>query len=310
VREGCDPVTYEDLHDPARRSLRLPRIGTGVVRGRTPPHQPDRPDAPEIGVVIPAFNEALRIEAPLRAIDAHLCGLGLPSEIVVVDDGSDDGTADLVWTIAQSLTTPLTLVRSGQNRGKGHAVKRGMLEARGRHLLMTDADLSTPIDELGGLLEIARGGGELVIGSRRTAGARIELHQPWPREAMGRIFSALVRWLVADVADTTCGFKLFSRSAARAIFARTTLDDWSFDAEVLAVARRLGIAVHEAPVRWRDVPGTKVHWLRDALRSLAGLARIRWNLASGVYDCASGAAAWTASAVEIRRTHPEVASGS
>jgi hypothetical protein len=165
-----------------------------------------------------------------------------------------------------------------------------MLEARGDLVLMTDADLSTPIEELERLLARLRDGAQVAIGSRKMPGASIEVHQPFLREAMGRIFTWLTSRLVVDVSDVTCGFKLFTRRAATAIFSRTTLDDWSFDAEVLFLARRLGLGIVEVPVAWRDVPGTKVHRGRDAVRSALGLARIVLNRARGRYDTVAAAA--------------------
>jgi len=254
----------------------------------------------ELSVVIPAYNEAARIAAPLRRLAAHLATAHPTSEIVVVDDGSTDDTVRTVTALAAELPLPVRILRSAMNRGKGHAVKVGMLDAHGELVLMTDADLSTPIEELAKLLAAIRAGADVAIGSRKMAGAVIEEHQPALREAMGRVFTWLTQVLVVNVSDVTCGFKLFRRDAAHAVFSRATLDDWSFDAEALFLTRRLGFTLVEVPVRWKDAAGTKVNRGRDAVRSAIGLARIVWNQARRRYalDGARRAAHVTASESE------------
>jgi dolichyl-phosphate beta-glucosyltransferase len=233
--------------------------------------------------VVPAFNEAERIVEPLRRIDRHLRARGLGGELLIVDDGSTDGTADVVRRLARELATPLRVIAYTPNRGKGHAVRVGMTSARGRAVLMTDADLSTPIEELDKLLPALRDGLQVVIGSRKMPGAMIGVRQPVLRETMGRVFTFLTRLFVVRVSDVTCGFKLFTREAAESIFSRLTLADWSFDAEALYLARHLGFGIREVPVSWRDVAGTKVNRGRDALRAGLGLVRIRWNALRGRY---------------------------
>jgi glycosyltransferase involved in cell wall biosynthesis len=237
----------------------------------------------ELSVVIPAFNEAVRIATPLRRLGAYLAAAHPTSEVVIVDDGSTDETVRVVTTLATELPVPVRVLPTAANRGKGHAVRVGMLEARGALVLMTDADLSTPIEELARLLAAIHAGADVAIGSRKMAGAVIEERQPALREAMGRVFTWLTQVLVVNVSDVTCGFKLFRREAARAVFSRVTLDDWSFDAEALFLTRRLGYALVEVPVRWKDAAGTKVNRGRDAVRSALGLARIVWNHARGRY---------------------------
>jgi dolichyl-phosphate beta-glucosyltransferase len=236
-----------------------------------------------LSVVIPAYNEATRIAEPLRRIDRYLREREPSSELVVVDDGSTDGTSEVVRRVAAELDTPVVVVPSSPNRGKGRAVKLGVLRARGQAILVTDADLSTPIEELDKLYQLIRSGAAVAIGSRRLRGAAVEVRQPIVRETMGRIFSWLTQRLLVDLSDITCGFKLFRRDAAREIFSRVTLDDWSYDAEALYLAKRLGCDIREAPVRWRDCPGTKVNRGRDAIRSAIGLGRIRLNDARGRY---------------------------
>jgi dolichyl-phosphate beta-glucosyltransferase len=244
-----------------------------------------------LSVVIPAYNEVARIGEPIRRLADHLRAHHPSSEIVLADDGSTDGTGAFVDGLAPELGVPLRVLAGHRNRGKGHAVRRGMLAARGALVLMTDADLSTPIDELERLAAAVQAGADVAIGSRKMAGATLEVRQPALREAMGKVFTFLTRVLIVDVSDVTCGFKIFRRDAARAIFSRATLDDWSFDAEALFLARRLGLVLVEVPVRWRDVAGTKVRRGRDALESALGLARILLNQARGRYALERGARA-------------------
>jgi glycosyltransferase involved in cell wall biosynthesis len=252
----------------------------------------------DLTVVIPAYNEAKRIAAPLRRLAAHLATHHPSSELVVADDGSTDDTIAVVERLATELGLPTHVLPNAQNRGKGHAVRRGMLAARGTLVLMTDADLSTPIDELERLIAAIHAGADVAIGSRKMAGAVIEERQPWLREAMGRVFTSLTRLLVVDVSDVTCGFKVFTREAAQAVFSRATLDDWSFDAEALFLTRYLGLTLVEVPVRWRDAAGTKVRRGRDAVQSAVGLVRIVWNRARGRYAAGAGSASARDTAAE------------
>jgi len=237
-----------------------------------------------LSIVVPAYNEAARIVQPLRCIDRYLRTQAIRAEVIVVDDGSTDGTAEVVRRLARDLATPVWVVVCPENRGKGRAVAVGMVQAQGRAVLMSDADLSTPIEELEKLLPHLQNGAQVVIGSRWLPGSRIEVRQPLLRQAMGVVFTFLTRLLVVGASDVTCGFKLFTREAATQIFSRTTLDDWSFDAEALFLARRMGFGIVEVPVRWRDVAGTKVRRGRDAARAVLGLASIVLNTFCGQYD--------------------------
>ena len=245
----------------------------------------DRRDAPvpHLSVIIPAFNESGRIAAPLTAVHDYLRAQPYSSEVVVVDDGSSDTTFDLVCDLARGWQVPLRAFRYQPNAGKGYAIKFGVAHARGRHVLFTDADLSTPIEETAALLAALEAGADVAIGSRKMPGATIVVHQPWLRERLGKVFTWLARQLIADVSDVTCGFKAFRGAAARDIFSRVRVYDWSFDAEVLLLATRLGYRMSEVPVRWADCAGSKVRLGRDVLRSLEGLARIRFNAACGRY---------------------------
>jgi len=237
----------------------------------------------ELTVVIPAYNEARRIAEPLGRVGTYLRRHHPASEIVLADDGSTDGTADVVRSLTAELGIALRVLPSAVNRGKGNAIRRGMVAARGALVLMTDADLSTPIEELDRLLEAVHAGADVAIGSRKMAGAVIETHQPWLRESMGKVFTWLTQRFVVDVSDVTCGFKVFRREAAHAVFSQVTLDDWSFDAEALFLVRYLGYSLVEVPVRWRDATGTKVRRGRDAVQSAIGLGRVVANRLRGIY---------------------------
>jgi dolichyl-phosphate beta-glucosyltransferase len=239
--------------------------------------------SPWLSVVIPAFNEAERIVETLGAIQRHLRTQPYTAEIIVVDDGSEDGTFEVVRRTADALELPLRAFRYSPNAGKGYALKHGFAQARGERILFTDADLSTPIEEADRLLDGLERGADVVIGSRKMAGAAVLVHQRWYRERLGKVFTWMVRWLIADVSDATCGFKVFRRAAGQDIFSRLRISDWSFDAELLMLTGRLGYRLAEVPVRWADRPGTKVRLLRDGLSSLYGLGRIWVNAARGVY---------------------------
>jgi len=240
--------------------------------------------APPLSVVIPAFNEARRLPATLARVGEHLAAQGRPHEILVVDDGSSDGTAD----VARSAGADVRVLRHEPNRGKGYAVRRGMLAATGARRLMTDADLSTPIEELARLEAELDRGWDVAIGSRAVAGARVEVHQPAYREAMGRVFNVLVQvLLLPGLADTQCGFKLFTAGAADAAFRACRLDGFSFDVEALYVARLRGLRIAEVPVVWRNDAATRVS-LGGGGTAFLDLLRIRLAAWRGDYDGAGG----------------------
>jgi dolichyl-phosphate beta-glucosyltransferase len=237
---------------------------------------------PALSVVIPAFNEAQRLPPTLEKIQRHLAGRPQEFEILVVDDGSADATAEV------AARAGATVLRNEGNRGKGYSVRRGMLHAKGARRLMTDADLSTPIEELERLMACMDEGYDVVIASRAMAGSRVEVRQPWYRENLGRAFNLVVRALVLPgLQDTQCGFKLFTAAAARDAFAASRLDGFSFDVEALVAARRRGYRIAELPVTWRNDEATRVGMVRGGLAFL-DLLRIRVHAWRGRYDADGG----------------------
>jgi len=225
---------------------------------------------PWLTVVIPAYNEERRLPRTLGTVVAHLRGRGLPFEVVLVDDGSVDGTA----RVAAEAGPEVRVLRL-PHRGKGAAVRAGVLAAGGDLLLVTDADLSTPIEELD-VLVAALECCEVAIGSRNVAGARVAVPQRLGRRLMGRGFNLLVQaLLLPGLRDTQCGVKLFRRDVALAVFERCRSDGFAFDVEALALARHLGHRVAEVPVEWRNSPDSRVRPLRDVPRMLWDLVTIR-----------------------------------
>ncbi len=229
------------------------------------------------------YNETHRLERSLPRLLDYLHTLDYSYEIVVVDDGSTDGTADMASQLLEGEANCRVLPQP-QNRGKGHAVKVGMLAARGSYVLFTDADLSTPPEELAKFWPAFDEGYDIVIGSRKMEGANVVRHQPLWRETLGKVFTFLSDVIATrGISDVTCGFKCFSNESAHAVFRLSRISDWSFDAEVLFISQHLGYRIKEVPVTWLDEPGTKVRLWKDALKALRGLFRIRVNWARGMY---------------------------
>ncbi len=229
-------------------------------------------------LVIPAFNEASRIESCVRTAAAWARSRpgGLDWEVLLVDDGSTDGTAERARGFAAEEKLPLRVVSYPRNRGKGAAIRAGVLEASGDPILVSDTDLSTPLSEwskLAGKLATH----PVAIGSRAIEQALVRRRQPFYRQLMGRTFNRLVRLLtVQGIGDTQCGFKLFRRDVARALFREARIDRFAYDVEILYVAQRRGIPIAEVPVVWVNSPESKVAVVRDSFRMLGDLFRIRW----------------------------------
>jgi glycosyltransferase involved in cell wall biosynthesis len=244
-------------------------------------HAGERPP-PRISIVIPAFNESRRIAASLGKLLEFLGTTPLSFEILVVNDGSTDGTGTIVRRFERE---GVRLIHHDERRGKGHSVRTGILNATGTYVLFTDADLSTPIDELLKLYDIAdRDRADVVIGSRAIDRRSIERHQSRFRETSGIVFNRLVRiGLGLKLYDTQCGFKLFHRERTRALFEQQTIDGFGFDPEILFLAARRQLRVCEVSVRWSHADDTKVHVVRDGLRMVADLVRIRLNQFAGKY---------------------------
>lgn len=233
------------------------------------------PPPPFLSIVVPAFNEAARISLTMRLMLDFLAAHHPSSEVVVVDDGSHDDTARIVEGIAKR-EARLRLVRLDRNRGKGAAVREGVLAATGEWILFSDADLSTPIEEVEKLLHYGRDGADVVIGSRGLDASDVRTRQPAYRELMGRTFNVLVRsMLLGGFRDTQCGFKLFRRSVAHELFSQQQLDGFAFDVEVLLLARARGFRVEEVPVVWYHAPNSKVSPVHDAARMFGDLVRLR-----------------------------------
>lgn len=237
-----------------------------------------------LSIVIPAYNEERRLPSTLDAVLSWLDANPYQDvELLVVDDGSRDGTAELVRKRAAA-DSRVRLVQNPGNRGKGYAVRHGMTEAKGEWVLFSDADLSAPIEELPKLIDAAQKNNALVaIGSRALDRTLIGVHQSAWREASGIIFNRVMRVVTGlPFADTQCGFKLYKRDAAKRVFERQQLDGFGFDVEDLFIARKLGMKTVEVPVRWDNVEGTKVSMM-NGLRSFADLLIVRWNSLCGKY---------------------------
>ncbi len=238
----------------------------------------------DLSIVIPAFNEERRLPQTLDSIGTYLESQSLRTEILVVDDGSSDGTARLAASYAGQYPN-LRVLSNGKNRGKGYSVRHGMLEARGEYALFTDADLSTPIDELGKLLAALREqGNDVAIGSRALNRNLILVHQSEIRERAGMLFNYFVRRIMGiKISDTQCGFKAFRMDRARIIFEQQRMERFGFDPEILFLAKQYHLGVAEVPVRWSHDSGTKVNVAFDGIQMLFDLLVIRWNAFRGLY---------------------------
>ena len=238
----------------------------------------------DLSIVIPAYNEEIRLPKTLEAIFAWLRSRPSSAEVIVVDDGSSDRTREVVAAL-QEKHASLRLVLNGQNRGKGYSVRHGMLEALGEIALFSDADLSTPIEEADKLLAAIREQGyDAAIGSRALDRRLIEVHQSAVREQAGIFFNRLVRWIMGiEFSDTQCGFKAFRRERSRLIFEQQRVERFGFDPEILFLAKRQGLRVAEVPVRWRHDAATKVNVVADGPQMFLDLLQIRWNALRGLY---------------------------
>jgi dolichyl-phosphate beta-glucosyltransferase len=239
---------------------------------------------PALSIVIPAFNEEARLPPYLRSVLAYLERRDGPWEVIVVDDGSRDRTAAIVCDLARP-SPLLRLIALRHNRGKGFAVRTGMLAATGSLRLFCDADGATPILELSRLEQAIATGADIAIGSRAISQADCRVEATLHRKILGTVYNALVRMLaVRGIRDTQCGFKLFTAPVADRLFRAQRLAGFGFDVELLFLAQRWGYDIREVPVNWHERPGGKVRLLRDSARMLGDLFRVRWYWAVGAYQ--------------------------
>lgn len=227
-----------------------------------------------LSVVIPAYNEEKRLPQSLAAVLDFLKNQPYESEIIVSDDGSQDRTVQVAEELLQGF--PHQVLVTPQNRGKGHAVRQGMLAATGAYILFSDADLSTPIEEVTKFLARLEKDQDVVIGSRALPDSQVEVHQNFLRETMGKVFNLVAQmWAFKGVRDSQCGFKGFRREAARKLFSLQKLDGFSFDVEIVYLAQKLGLRLLELPVIWRNSAQSRVQVLRDPLMMFWDVLRIR-----------------------------------
>jgi dolichyl-phosphate beta-glucosyltransferase len=238
---------------------------------------------PQFSIVIPAYNEAGRIPRTLEAVTACVRSRGWSAEIIVVNDGSRDATAEVVRAFAAK-NPEIRLLENPGNRGKGYSVRNGLLRALGEVVMFTDADLSAPIEEAQGLFEAIAGGADIAIGSRWLERSRQTIRQPLYRRFFGRCFNGVTRAIMGlPFADTQCGFKAFTRAAAQTVCQLQTIDRWGFDPEILFIALKRGYRVEEVPVSWAHDERTRISYLKDGLRMLEDIAIVRWNALCGRY---------------------------
>ena len=240
------------------------------------------PSSPDLSIIIPSYNEESRLPATLDGIAGYLQSYRGTAEVLVVDDGSKDGTAAVAEYFRIKIPT-LRVVSNGENRGKGYSVRHGMQEARGKIAPFTDADLSAPIEEAGKLIE-ALENYDVAIGSRAMDRSLISVHESPFREFAGIVFNKIVRvilWL--PFVDTQCGFKAFRRENCGVIFEQQRIERFGFDPELLYLARHHGLRTAEIPVRWGHSAATKVSMLRDSVQMFIDIFTIRWNALRGCY---------------------------
>lgn len=230
-----------------------------------------------ISIVVPAYNESKRILPTLSRVDEYFKDGFKGFEIIVVNDGSTDNTAEVVLK-GQEKIKSIRLIGYKVNKGKGYAIRQGVNISTGDMILVSDADLSTPIEEVEKLLVQYDNGYDIIIGSRSLEGSNIVVKQPWWREFMGKAFNRFVRFLLLeDFMDTQCGFKLFKGDRVREIFRYATVDRFAYDVEVLYLARKAGYRIKEVPIKWLNSPASKVRPIKDSLQMVKDLLKIRFR---------------------------------
>jgi glycosyltransferase involved in cell wall biosynthesis len=239
---------------------------------------------PQLSIVIPAYNESARIENALERVLSCIAERNWDAEVLVVDDGSKDDTAAIVqrW---MAVHPRLHLIQNPGNKGKGYSVRNGLLQAAGDIVMFTDADLSAPMEEGERLIAALEYGADVAIGSRWMDRTRQTIHQPLYRQFFGRCFNWVTRTIMGlPYKDTQCGFKAFRRPAAQVIFRLQTIERWGFDPEILFIARKLKYVVREVPVTWGHDERSRMSYLKDGMKMLEDMARIRSNSLRGRYD--------------------------
>lgn len=238
---------------------------------------------PELSVIIPTYNESKNIQKTLMDVSTYLSEKQIPSEIIVVDDGSSDDTVTIVKHF-QKQGIPLRLIESRPNRGKGYVVKRGMMEGAGKYLLFMDADQATKITELDKFLPKIDEGYEILIGSRRLKNRNVHIVQPKMRQYLGWFYLTLSKMILKiPQLDYNCGFKFYQHEAAKKIFQKQLMNDWSFDVELILLAQKYDFKISEVAVNWTHGEGSKVHPLKDGVRSFLALLKIKKNELQGKY---------------------------
>lgn len=230
-----------------------------------------------LSIVIPCFNEQKRIPKTISKISSYLKSKDFNYEIIVIDDGSSDGTLSSISDFADVI-----ILKNEKNMGKGYSIRRGVLEAKGEYILFSDADLSTPIEELEKLLqEIEKN--DIVIGSRAYQESQILIHQPWWREKMGKVFNLLVqRFLIKGFSDTQCGFKLFKNDCKK-IFSLSRINGFAFDVEIIFIAKKLGLKIKDIPITWVNSKESKVNPIIAPIEMVIELIKIKINELKGIY---------------------------
>ena len=235
-------------------------------------------------IIIPAYNESKRIGASLERIVAYAAQQAWKVEVLVVNDGSRDDTAEIVREFAKKHSF-IRLLENPGNRGKGYTVRNGILNARGDLLLFTDADLSSPIEEAPKLFNAIKAGADVAIGSRWLQAELQRERQPFHRQVFGRIFNIFLRAVLGlPYKDTQCGFKAFTHGAARAVFGRQRITGWGFDPEILFLARKMNFRIQEVPVAWAHDDRSKINPITDGIKMAMELLKIRWTDVAGKYD--------------------------
>jgi glycosyltransferase involved in cell wall biosynthesis len=280
------------VYDVLLHSLRIPNPGkTGEraregdedvkddIKGKT-----GKSARPKYSFVIPVYNESARVLKTLNSVVSCIRTRGWNAEVLVVNDGSTDSTADVVRTFAQ--TAPeIRLLENPGNRGKGYSVRSGMLQAQGNVALFTDADLSAPIEEAERLFAAIQQGADIAIGSRWLEKDRQTQRQPLYRQFFGRCFNAVTRSIMRlPFADTQCGFKAFTREAAQTVFQLQTIERWGFDPEILFIALKRDFWIIEVPVTWAHDERSRMSYLKDGIKMLQEITIVRWNAFRGRYD--------------------------